>query len=51
MDLGRSAELNKFGTKVNSYKNDKILHSIYTMITKIPHVLTERTPLGGKGGN
>jgi very-short-patch-repair endonuclease len=44
-DLGRTEVLNKFGLKVIRFTNDQILYSTDTVITKIHHVITERTPL------
>jgi very-short-patch-repair endonuclease len=44
-DLGRSAELNKFGIKVIRFTNDDVIYNIDSVITRILGVITELTPL------
>jgi very-short-patch-repair endonuclease len=49
-DLGRSAELNKFGLKVIRFTNDEVIYNIDSVIAGILVVITELTPpLGGQG--
>jgi len=44
-DLGRSAELNKFGLKVIRFTNDEVIYNIDSVITRILGVITELAPL------
>ena len=44
-DLGRTAELNKFGLKVIRFTNDQILFNNDWVIAKISQALTELAPL------
>ena len=44
-DLGRTAELNKFGIRVIRFTNDQIIYNIDWVITKIHEVITELAPL------
>ena len=49
-DLGRSAELNKFGLKVIRFTNDEVIYNIDSVITRILGVITELAPLSGGRG-
>ena len=44
-DLGRTAELNKFGITVIRFTNDQIIYNIDSVITKIQKLITDLTPL------
>jgi len=44
-DLGRTAELNKFGIKVIRFTNDDVIFNIESVITRILEVISELTPL------
>jgi very-short-patch-repair endonuclease len=44
-DLGRTAELNKFGIKVIRFTNDEVLSNVYSVVKEIQKVITELTPL------
>jgi very-short-patch-repair endonuclease len=44
-DLGRTAELNKFGIRVIRFTNDQIIYNINSVITKILETITELAPL------
>jgi very-short-patch-repair endonuclease len=44
-DLGRTAELDKFGIRVIRFTNEQIICNIGSVITKIHEVITELTPL------
>jgi very-short-patch-repair endonuclease len=44
-DLGRTAELNKFGLNVIRFTNDQILFNMNSVISKILKTMTELTPL------
>jgi len=44
-DLGRTAELEKFGLKVVRFSNDQIFFNIDTVINKINNVITVLAPL------
>jgi very-short-patch-repair endonuclease len=43
-DLGRTAELNKYGIKVIRFTNDQIIYDINSVLTKILEIITEFTP-------
>jgi len=44
-DLGRTAELEKFGIKVLRFTNDEVIFNIESVINKIQKVINESTPL------
>jgi very-short-patch-repair endonuclease len=44
-DLGRTAELNKFGLKVIRFTNDQILFNMDFVMSEIHKTITEFTPL------
>ena len=44
-DLGRTAELDKYGIKVIRFTNDQIIYDINSVLTKILEIITELTPL------
>jgi very-short-patch-repair endonuclease len=44
-DLGRTAELNRFGIKVIRFTNDDVIFNVESVITRILGVITELTPL------
>jgi very-short-patch-repair endonuclease len=44
-DLGRTAELNKYGIRVIRFPNDQIIYNINSVIIKIHEAITELTPL------
>ncbi len=44
-DLGRTAELNKFGLEVIRFTNDQILYDIDSVVSAIHKKITEFTPL------
>jgi very-short-patch-repair endonuclease len=44
-DLGRTAELNRFGLKVIRFTNDEILFNMDFVISEIQKTITEFTPL------
>jgi len=49
-DLGRSAELEKYGIKILRFSNDQIFTDITLVLNKIHKKITELTPLqGGRG--
>jgi len=44
-DLGRTAELNKFGIRVIRFTNDQVIYKLDQVITRILEILTELSPL------
>ena len=44
-DLGRTAELDKYGIKVIRFTNDQIIYDINSVLTKILEIITKFTPL------
>jgi very-short-patch-repair endonuclease len=44
-DLGRTAEIEKFGLKVIRFTNDQILYNIDSVVSEIHKNITELTPL------
>ena len=49
-DLGRTAELNKFGLKVLRFTNNEVFENIDTILKKILVHINEGTPFRGQGG-
>jgi very-short-patch-repair endonuclease len=48
-DLGRTAELNKFGLKVLRFTNSEVLENIDSVLKKIDEYITDDTPFRGQG--
>ena len=48
-DLGRTAELNKFGLKVLRFTNNEVFENIDTILKKILVHINEGTPFRGQG--
>jgi len=44
-DLGRTAELNKYGISVLRFTNDQVIYNLDYVVTRILEVLTKLTPL------
>ena len=44
-DLGRTAELKKYGISVLRFTNDEVIYNLDYVVTRILEVLTELTPL------
>ena len=44
-DMGRTAELNKFGIRVIRFTNDQIIYNLDWVITRTHEVITELAPL------
>jgi len=44
-DLGRMAELNKFGITVIRFTNDQVIYQLDKVIAEIQKIITELTPL------
>ena len=49
-DLGRTAELKKFGIRVIRFTNEEVVYKIDQVVNRILKIITELTPLqGGRG--
>ncbi len=49
-DLGRTAELNRFGIKVIRFTNEEVISNVALAVMKIQQKLTELAPLQGGWG-